>query len=49
MAKPELIFVKGTLGKEYKGGTYYRNRRFCYRPIGLHLDTEKKTVMLLEK
>lgn len=49
MAKPEVIFVKGTLGKEYKGGTYYRNRRFYYRPIGLHLDTEKKIVILLEK
>lgn len=40
MAKPEFIFVKSTLGKDYKGGTYYRNSRFYYRPIGLHLDTE---------
>lgn len=43
MAKPEFLFVKSTLGKEYKGGTYYRNSRFYYRPVGLHLDTEKKT------
>jgi len=30
VAKPKLIFVRGTLGKEYKEGTYYRNRRFYY-------------------
>lgn len=49
LAEPELVFVEGTSGKEYKAGTYHRNRRFYYRPIGLHLGTEKKMALLLER
>lgn len=49
LAESELVFVEGTSGKEYKGGTYYRNRRFYYRLIGLHLGTEKKMAILLER
>lgn len=49
LAEPELVFVESTSGKEYKGGTYYRNRRFYYRPTELHLGTEKKMAILLER
>lgn len=48
LAESELVLLEGTSGKEYKGGTYYRNRRFYYRLIGLQLGTEKKMAILLE-
>lgn len=49
LSESELVFVESTSGKEYKGGTYYRNRGFYYTPIGLHLGTEKKMAILLER